>query len=349
MEDYAEILAGFTPVTMIEAMEQLPPVHTFLRDLLVRGTPKYHDTEAITSDIVKGGMTRAAYVSRTGEPTTVGKKGFGGLLHVTPYIYEEIPFTAMDVKSRLPGETVYQKGAGNRLATRMGEWLGELNGRFIRREESQIADVIQTGKLAISGTGVNYEVDFQMDANQIIVNSGTDNWGSGTEDKIKQLTTAERVKLIKGAPPSTILLMGTTAAEAFIKDTEVLSYLNNRRVELGEIKPEYYADMQATYLGDFRHINLNVKLFTYSGGYENDSGTFVPYIDPDAAILITPAMDSRFDYGMIDNLKVPSFIGERFPMTGIGEKGKHGYVSLESSPLYNCRQPDAIIAMTTKS
>ena len=345
----ADIIAQYTCKDMIDAMVQNPRPTTFLLDMLVKGRVEIHDTDVIEIDIVKGGQTMAAYVSRVADPTLVGKDSFETLIHAVPYIYEEIIFTSKDVKKRLPSQTVYQTGAATRLSVKIGQWLGTLEDRLIRREEGQVAEAIQTGKLVVQGDGVDYTVDFKMDAAHLPVNSGTSNWGSTTEDKLAQLSTWSRLCTDKGAPMPTVAIMDKLAGADFIKDPEVLKYLDNRRVKLGEISPTVISGQRATYLGTISYIDLNIDIYVYSGSYTNAAGNQQFYMEDNTVVLTSTVADFRMHYGMIENMKDGDFEGTRYPDIDMDSKGKKGWISLESSPMFGLHQPDAVVAAKTKS
>lgn len=345
----ADIIAQYTCRDMIDAMVQKPRPTTFLLDMLVGGRTEIHDTDIIEIDIVKGGQTMAAYVSRVSDPTLVGKDSYDTLIHAVPYIYEEIIFTSKDVKKRLPSQTVYQTGAANRLSVKIGQWLGNLEDRMIRREEYQVAEAIQTGKLVVQGDGVDYTVDFKMDPAHLVVNSGNSNWGSGSEDKLAQLSTWSRLCTDKGAPMPTIAIMDKLAGQDFIKDENVLKYLDNRRVKMGEIDIKVISGQRATYLGTISYIDLNIDIYTYSGSYTDDNKDQQFYMKDNTVVLTSTVADFRMHYGMIENMKDGDFEGTRFPDIDMDSRGKKGWISLESAPMFGLHQPDAVVSATTKT
>ena len=349
METTAEIMAQYTPRDMLEALEQNPRPSTFLKDRLVSGAPIEHDTDVIEIDVEKGGQTVAAYVSRVGDANVVGKRGFETNIHAIPYVYEETPFTAKDVRTRLPGETVYKTGAGRRLDVKMGKWMSILSDRLTRLEEKQLAEAIQTGKVVVTGKDVNYTVDFQMDPSHLITNSGADNWGSGTEDKVAQLEAASELIRESGAPTATELYLGFEAGQNFLKDAAILANLDNRRVERGEINIKQLAGQRATFLGTYNGIGLSVDVFSYQAKYQDSAGVSHYYIDTNNAVLGSQEARVNLHYGMIENLNHGSFVGKRFPDVIINPNGRAGAVTMESGPLMGLHQPDGFVRILTKS
>jgi len=155
-----------TPREMVEAMRQNPRPSTFLRDLFVR-REQYSNKTIIEIDKVNGSQIIANFVARSGGPNVVGKAGYETLLHAAPYLYEKIPYGPDDLDVRGAGMTVYDDPSAA-LNERVAEWLMDLDDRFTRNEEKQIADAILTGEISVSGKGVNYTVDFDQKAAHIL-------------------------------------------------------------------------------------------------------------------------------------------------------------------------------------
>lgn len=346
METAAEIVAQYTPRDMIDAMVQEVRPSTFLLDMFVGGNIETHDTDVIEIDIVKGGQTKAAYVSRASDPTVVGKKGFDTLIHAVPYVYEEITFTSKDVKTRLPGNSVYTQGAKARMDAKVGKWLATLEDRLTVLKECQVAEAMQTGKLTVVGDGVSYIVDFQMDADHLIQNTGTANWGSGTEKKVDQLENMAQLIRKKGAPSPTMLLMDVNAAREFLADEDIRADLQNRRIENGTINPVQLSGQKATWLGRYSRVGLEVEVYSYHATYDN-AGVDTPYLAENTCIMTSTSADWRMHYGMIENMLEGDYEGESFPLIGMDNKGKNGWVSLESAPMFGLHQPDAVVCLTT--
>ena len=333
----------YTPQVMIEAMKQNPRPTTFLADLLVRKrTAEVSDIVSI--DIEKGGRRVSSYVTRTANPLAVGKKGFSTNMHNTPYIAEEITYTAKDVMDRLPGESPYSGNTpGSRRAKRVADWLADLQDRIIRREEQQIAEALQTGKLAITGDGVSYSVDYQMAANHIVTLTGSDLWTS-TGDKLAQFEAWAQLIRDAAAPGVTDIILGTSAAAYLLKDTEfreemkTTSGMNNIQFDIAND-----AAQEHTSLGILRRPGLTANLHVYQGQYTDESGVATPYIDPKKVVFVSRAMRSEFHYGPIYNLLHGTMVAERFPYMYEDENGKSGHVALESSPLFGLHQPDSVV------
>jgi len=333
----------YTPQVMLEAMKQNPRPTTFLQKLLV-GKRTAETSDIVEIDIEKGGRRISSYVTRTANPSAVGKNGFTTNLHNTPYISEEITYTAKDMMDRLPGENSYSGGVpGSRRDAKVAAWLNQLQDRLIRREEQQVAEAIQTGKLVIAGSGVSYTVDFQMAGTHIITYSNTDLWSS-TADKLAQFETWAQLIRTAGAPGATDIILGTDAAALLLKDTnfraEMLTTSGMNNIQMNIVNDDAG---ESTFLGTLRRPGLSVNLYTYQGQYTSEAGVATPYIDPKKVVMLSRNMRSEMHYGPIYNLLHGTMVAEKFPFMYQDENGKNGHVVLESSPLYGMHQPDSIV------
>jgi hypothetical protein len=341
---------NYTPREMLAAIKQAPAPTNFLRGMFVKRQTE-HPTSFIEIDVEKGGQEVAAFVSATGPAELIKSAGFTNNVHAIPYTYQEKAFTAADVETRLPGETVYGGMSPKaRLDERVGMWLQELRDRNARNIEWQLATAMQTGKVTVDGKGVSYEVNYQMSSSNLITNTAGDVWGSGTEDKIGQLEAMAQLPQNAGAPGLTVIVMGTEAARLWLADANVLKYLDNKRVEMGGINPMVLANQRATFLGDFRRIGLNVMIYSYEAKYRHPTtGVVTPYIGANNIVMGSTAARVEEHYGMIKNLKHGSFVGKEFPDMYIDPNGRAGHMTLESAPLIGFHQPDAFVRLTVKS
>lgn len=339
----------YSPRTMIEALIQEPAPTTFLTKTLVKKSTVL-DTDSIEIDIVKGGQTLSAYVSRESEANNVNKRGYATLNHVAPYIYEQITATPQDLKIRDFGKNAYvSQSPQARMDAKVGEWLKILRDRRIRREEQQIAEGIQTGKIVVSGNGVNFTVDYRMGSDNLVTNTGADLWGSGTENKLEQMRVDAQTISRSGAGTATDLILGEDAAVDYINDADILALLNNRRVEIGEINPVLYSDMRATYLGRISYPGLNLDVWTYDGEYVDASGNIQKYITANKYVMMARTARVEKHYTTIENLKHGTMMGEEFPMWTVAQNGKSAVLSYESGPLAAIHQPDAFVCRTVKA
>jgi len=339
-------VAQYTPREMLRLMEQYPMPTNFLSSMFVK---ERNTTNKIYLEIDKifGGQLVAGFTSRNGAPNIVGKAGYENHIHVAPYIYEQIPYTPSDVDIRQAGTTVYDNSA-QYLGRRVESWLTDLEGRFNRNEEMQVAEALQTGVVLVQGKDVDYTVDFDMPAANIITLTGTDMWSDTTNsDPVQDLEDwAEQIE-DSGAPGPDVLIGERKAMNYLINHPKVTGMIDNRRIERGEINVRLIRAQRATYLGTLRGQGLDIDLYSYQGMYEKvESGTknSYRYMNDYTVVLASTSMDFRFHYGKIENFKTGDFIGERFPNRWESDDGKRRYLTMESSPLVGFHQPSAVVA-----
>lgn len=91
-----------------------------------------------------------------------------------------------------------------------------------------------------------------------------------------------------GAANGTIdLLLGSNAADAFLKNKEIREMFDNRRMEMGEIAPQVRAQ-GATLMGLLNVDGIMVNVIEYREAYTDGSGKLTPYLPADQAIIATP-------------------------------------------------------------
>jgi len=337
-----ELETLYTPRTMLKALEQKPAPSSFLRDMFVTSTEE-HDTDVIEIDIEKSGQTVAAYVARGGDANRVAMSGFTTNLHVIPYVNEEMRFTPKDLKVRLAGETAYSSGAKKRLNSKVGKGLSKLRDRFKNLEELQLSQSLQTGLAVISGKDVSYTVNFQMDPNHIMINTGDDLWDDTDSKKIEQLREMAALPVQAGAPAPTVVIMGVDAAAAFIDDDDVKEKVDLKNYNTGHIDFKQLNENKATYLGHINEIGLSVELYSYQATYTDDQGATQFFFDRTKIVMGSTTARVTAHYGMIENLNHGSHIGKEFPDFVVDPKGKYADLSLESGPLMAVHQPDAFV------
>lgn len=345
----------YTPRTMVDAMRQVARPTTFLYEklgLMSSARIKRHNTKYIELDKVFGNQLVAGYVNRHGPAHVVGKLGYSNVIHVSPYLKEKYVFTSEDTEVRDPGMTIYD-GIANIDAAVMNA-LNVLRDRFIRVDELQIAQALQTGKITVSGDGVSFEIDFGQDAGHLITLSGTARWTESTSDKLTQIGTWCSLIEDKGAPTPTWMIGEKSAIQNLISDTNVKAFLDNRAIEIGSIRPQYLSAQRATYVGTLTYIGYSLDLYTYQGLYETTDGSTVTtnrYMTTSNIILGSDNADVRKHYCKIENLKAKDlgFRADMFPLMVEMEDGSAAYVQLESAPMVGLHQPNAFVCVTTTS
>jgi len=341
MPDYT---INYTPKEMLEAMQLRPRPTTWLSDTLVK-REETSDKTAFQIDQDFGTQTKAGYTSRKGDPTEIGKKGYNSAIHIAPYIDERITLTPDDVDVRDMGTDEYSTNANSIMDRRVARWLADLQDRYIRAEEDQIAEILQTGKLHVQGVDVDYEIDYGIPNDHIVDVSGSTPWNNSDYSKIGMIESWAQKVADDGGMTITDIIYGFSAGSEWLKDEEVLSLLNNRRVERGRQEILNNSRQRVSNMGPFAIQGVDFESWSYQGGYHG-GGQFNRFIDPKKVILIARDIEIERKYGKIENFNA-NFIGKRFVnFYGDGERGKKRYIEMESSPLTILRDPISIFVAT---
>lgn len=343
----------YTPRMMAAAMRQYPRPTNFLMSMIgvnnniIRTNKKY-----IELDKVFGNHVVAGFTDRQGEPHVVGKGSFENRIHVAPYYKERVTFTPSDVDTRDAGTTIYEDQS-NQIDRMVARGLNELQDRLDRAEELQTAEALQTGQINVSGKDVNYTIDFGMKAGHIITLAGADRWTEATPpDMLGQMSDWAQLIEDTGAPSPEWVIGERSAMDNLIKNTNILAYLDNRRVERGEIDIRLIRGQRATYLGTLRNVGLDVDLYAYQGMYSKmDAGTLTNYRYMNTAQIImgSSLSDVRKYYTKIENLKAGGFMADRFPHIYQEADGSAEHLQVESGPMVGLHQPDAFVTVITTS
>lgn len=284
----------YTPRTLAEVVKTTPPVRTFLRDRFFTNV-KTFPTKRVDIDIVKGNRKMAAFIHPMVGGEIVQAEGYETKSYAPPLINPATISTADQLLERLPGEDMYSgKTPADRAAEKLIEEYNQLNDMTTRREEWMAAQVLTTGQLKVKGKGVDEVIDFGL-TNKITLAS-TEKWDASAADIWGNLKDWKQQVSRNGFANANMVIMGKAAADAFMADATVAKLLDNRRIEIGAIKPE---EMEGglTYYG---HLNLpGVDIYGYDEVYlDDETGETKPLIPDNVVLMIPSAASFMRAYGL---------------------------------------------------
>ena len=284
----------YTPRTLAEVVKTTPPVRTFLRDRFFTNV-KTFPTKRVDIDIVKGNRKMAAFIHPMVGGEIVQAEGYETKSYAPPLINPATISTADQLLERLPGEDMYSgKTPADRAAEKLIEEYNQLNDMTTRREEWMAAQVLTTGQLKVKGKGVDEVIDFGLTNKTTLTN--TKKWGASAADIWGNLKDWKQQVSRNGFANANMVIMGKAAADAFMADATVAKLLDNRRIEIGAIKPE---EMEGgiTYYG---HLNLpGVDIYGYDEVYlDDETGETKPLIPDNVVLMIPSAASFMRAYGL---------------------------------------------------
>ncbi len=279
----------FEPRTMLDAVEQLYPSNTFLRDTFFKEV-KAEETEHIDIDIIKGKRRMAPMVHPKMPGKVMARDGYQTKTYTPPLINPKRATTAEHILMRRPGEAIYgsDKNAEERAQEIVGEDLTFLDDAITRREEWMASQALFTGKIEVRGEGVEEIVDFGHTLKETLI--GDAKWDSSSSDPLTNFRAWRSACIsASGITPDTGIL-GVDAADRFMNDSKLLKLLDNRRVTLGQIEPKELPN-GVTYLG-YMGGRVNMDLYTYEEWYIDDNGIEKPMVP--ANKVLTASTKARF-------------------------------------------------------
>ncbi len=329
--------------TLLQALEQIPTPKTFLRDTFF-GAVKTFDTKHVDIDIVKGKRKIAAYVNPLSEGKVVEDDGFETKSFIPPYLKEKKSIKPQELFNRPAGTTIYAPGddPAARAQKELGNKLSTLNDRFTRREEVQAAELMNTGKVTVTGEGLDAVVDFGMPAAHQVTLAGTDLWTDSASDPLEDLITwCLMLAQASGFLPTKTVL-GIDVYKALRKNTNFTKALDNRRIITGQINPQDLPN-GVSYLGSINESGVDLDLYTYAEWYVDPvTSNEMPMVPADKLWLGNPNTGNKRLYGAIEDLDAGGLAAvERFPKSWVVPDPSVRWLLLQSAPLVGMLQPDA--------
>ncbi|MFP4976379.1 major capsid protein [Paenibacillus sp. CN-4] len=279
------------PQTMGRMTSRRLPVTTFLRDNYFPSFSTF-PTKHVMLDFVKNKQRIAPFIAEGSRPINIRRDGYRTEIYTAPFINISRPYDTDLLQGRLPGESVFGgMTPEERALVLMQNDYNELDDMIVRREEVMIAQLMQTGRVTVSGyvddtaTKVREDtVDYQFD--NVINLVGAAQWSQGTSNKYNDL--AEAVTLVRqaGYNPERVLLGENAARNILADDVFLKRHMDLRYAQFGTFNPQLNIQNGNGYAYLGRLTELGVDLFVYHAWYFDDAtGKLKPYIEPDKVIV----------------------------------------------------------------
>ncbi|SFP10929.1 major capsid protein [Salibacterium halotolerans] len=274
--------------TMLAAVEQMIPTHTFLRDTFFPNSITFR-SEHVDVDYFKGRRKMAPFVSPRKTGQVMDRSGYEAQSFKPPLIKPQRIITGEDLHHRSPGEQVYSRRSPQRRAAEMiARDIEDLDDAITRRVEWMIAQVLFTGKVNVKGDGVDAVLDFGFTNMETL--SGTDKWdnyantdGQYETDPMGYLKEKRREVTRKSGVSPNRVIMASDVVTTFVNHPKVRQTLDTRRVTLGQINPDLLPD-GVTYIGSLSELGMDI--YSYDEWYfDEDEGIEKPMV-PDGTVML---------------------------------------------------------------
>ena len=262
MADYYEpkILRGVIKKTL--------PLRTFFKTRFFNNSVLF-PTEKVSFEFQDNQRRLAPYVNPRIGGETVARDEYIVKTYQTPYVAPIRAITNDTLAQKLLGEQPYNSGLtpADRAAEIVANDIRELQDTIWRREEYMCARVKQDGKLIIKGRGVNEVVDYGF--TNIRTLAANERWGEDF-DIIGQLSEVCQ-ELARNGVVAGLVILGVDAASALFKNKKFIKLLDNRRIDVGELKPSELEN-GVSYIGRLMVPGAALELVMYSEWYKDDEG-----------------------------------------------------------------------------
>ncbi|MDX8367776.1 major capsid protein [Cytobacillus sp. IB215665] len=335
----------YDPRTMLEAVRQMKPVNTFLKDTFFSNNRTF-TTETVDVDYYKGRRKMAPFVSPRLAGKVIAREGFDTKSFKAPLIKPKRVITADDLSKRSMGENIYSGSTPEeRQAEMLANDLMELDDMITRREEWMASQVLFTGQVHMVGDGVDQVLDFNF-TNKVVL-TGSKLWDDPNSNPYADLKEW-RLKVIKasGTTPDRVIL-ASDVTESFINHPKTKELLDNRRIIMGQINPQTFPN-GVTYLGSISALGLDI--YSYDEWYYDDetdpeNPTEKPMVPEGTVFLGSTRSRSSMLYGAVNIIQngenFGTFEGTRIPKSWVQNDPDARFLQINSRPLPVPHEVDA--------
>lgn len=337
---------------LLASVEEIPPLHTFLRDrYFPTGAGDMFATSDVLVEYKDGSQVVAPFVAPRKGGVTILREGYEVEKYEAPYIAPRRALTVDVLEKRQFGEALYTNltPAQRALAITTKD-MQELSDMITRREEWMCAEVMQKNSLVMKHiaddkeTGEDMTLQFYKGKNNTAVYTPAANWSTTSTTILADLAAMIRQRSQRGLG-STDLIAGSDVADVLLTNETIKELLDLRRYEIGSVAPVELPN------GVARIMVLNVKgnivnVYCYDGQYTDyATGVTQPYIDPKTVILTEPGA-GRMAYGAVTQLEEDikdfrTYTGRRIPKVLTNAENETRTLTLKARPLPMPNERDA--------
>lgn len=314
----------FSTHALLAAIETMLPATTFLRDrYFPTGAGDIFATNDVLIEYREGTKKIAPHVTRNSDGMIIERTGFKARKYEPPMIAPKRTITVDDLYYKGFGEALYSElTPQQREASLITRDLQELDESITRTEEAMCAEVMTTNALEVTvhadenDAGEKQTIHFYDGSSNSATYTPTTSWGAAGAKILEDLYAMYNQMAQKGLP-ATDIIIGANVASALINNSVIRDLLDNRRYELGGIKPE---DMPqgAFLLGTLNAYGPQFNVISYPMTYAKLDGTSAKYIGDNDLIMTAPGA-GRMLYGRVDQVEpsdgmIHSYAKKRVPL-----------------------------------
>lgn len=322
------MLEIFETRKLVQTVNDVKPAPSFIIDSFF-GNKDVNTAEHIDIEIYDGKRKLAPFVSPKVAGVLMESEGKTVSSYKPAYVKFKYATEADSVAANTEG-VFYADGSNpaQRAVTKAVREIEEGRNSIYRRTETMATEAVTSGVVTVVGDGVDDVVDFQMPAANLKTLTGTDLWTDAGSDPIANLRAWKReVMKISGVMPDRAVF-GASVVDAFMANSAVQTYLDNRRIDLGAVKPENLGN-GAAFIAEIEGLDI----YSYDAYYTDDNGDTQEIFPVDKVLLGSTMAKTVLNFGAIKDFKAGTFVGETFAKSWEQEDPSARFVLLQSAPL----------------
>lgn len=347
--------------TMLEGIKSAKKPTAFLKNnYFPTSESDFYATKKVVVDFESESDNRLA-PGVIKEPVPVQRDGFESHERTAPLIAPSMTLSVEQLDERQFNESITSsRTPEDREADYLTGDYEKLDNMITRTEEYMAARMLLDNAYTIMqyvdgyGTtkGQPFSINFYGEghtSNQAIYTPQS-NWSVASQNILSDIAIMCQM-LKKRGLPATDVILGASAAEIFMRNTEVRDILDNRRLQLvaESVSPEEI-DSGVTYLGRFNANGHSVNIYSYVATYTNDSGQETNFFDANK-IAVTAKGMGRTAYGAITQFENGSkepktYEKSRVPQVLVNERANDRELVVRSRPLVMPKHLNASISAT---
>ncbi len=244
--------------------------------------------EKITMDIQRFGEDVAVAIEKCTGPNENDISVFSTKEFTPPSYGESFPLDVCELLNRMTGVDPYSAEGiqyGAQLSAKMAQGFALIDAKISRAVELQASQILQTGILTLTdGNGATvYTLSFLPKATHFPTVSN--DWGQAGETPYDDLLSLANVIRGDGKVNPDQLFFGEGALSNFLDNTKIQTQLDNLRVNIGEIRPEFN-DSGATFYGYVWIGTYRFEIWAYPETFTDpQTGNTTKYIDDNKVIM----------------------------------------------------------------
>lgn len=275
----------------MQLFTQMRDPNMFLSRLFIIRPGNIYNGDKVAIDVQRFGEKVAIAIKKCTGPNLNDIDIFTTKEFEPPSYGEAFPVDVCELLNRMAGtnpyDAAYTEYAGQLMA-KMAQGFKLVDDKIKRSVELQASQILQTGELVLTDENGNtvYTISFSPKATHFPTVSV--DWSTvATATPLDDLQALASVIRADGKVDPNMLIMGDTALRNFLKNADVQDVLDNRRIEVGSIRPEM-TDSGATFYDHIWIGSYRFEIWTYPETYEHpQTGNPTQYVAADKVIMLS--------------------------------------------------------------